>query len=342
MIAMLILYMGQIEFHQTGLIDLAPHEIYTQSYDAESASLVALSDDGTICILDENELQMVFIRPDGSLGKRVGREGKGPGEFKFFGPSGITWIPGEKVFAVMDWGNRRVSKFSPSGELISEFHAPRFADAPNYPNPKTLLYISAPNGQGGEHPRLMAFDIATQTPSTVWEYVPEKPIELTRGGNFVITFNWDPILTYGMGSDFIAIAFGSTKQIHMVGLNGKAIGAPIKAELRQFPVTDEQIAEQLDTLDANQKPIVKQNLVRPEFWPSILKIIVDRKDRIWAFGPRQELASPWQVNVFDRQGHLLGKGELPTIPALISEDTLYYISPDKNDDVALRKLGFNF
>jgi len=48
------------------------------------------------------------------------------------------------------------------------------------------------------------------------------------------------------------------------------------------------------------------------------------------------------VNVFDRQGNLLGSGDLPNIPALISEDTVFYISPDKNDDVALRKLSFNF
>jgi len=74
--------------------------------------------DGTIVVANGGTKQIRFYDASGKFLRSVGREGGGPGEFKQLG--GLFRLPADTI-AAFDWNLRRVSLFSPTGELVRSF-----------------------------------------------------------------------------------------------------------------------------------------------------------------------------------------------------------------------------
>lgn len=81
-----------------------PAELRILEFDAAS---VTWADDSTLVLIDSDVKQVVTIGTRSGVLRRIGREGSGPGEFRF--PTGLLAAGGELLVA--DIGTRRVSRF---------------------------------------------------------------------------------------------------------------------------------------------------------------------------------------------------------------------------------------
>jgi hypothetical protein len=102
---------------------------------------VLLGEDGQIYIAQPDDQTIRVFSHDGQLIRTIGRAGKGPGEFERLFTVGFL---GDTLYAT-DQGLRRVSLFTPTGDLIRTYDlatplissAPRYAYSPTVP--KVLL-----------------------------------------------------------------------------------------------------------------------------------------------------------------------------------------------------------
>ena len=79
-----------------------------------SALQMSFDGAGNLVVLDVLETRVVVIGPDGQLARVVGREGEGPGEFRFIRALAV-WRDGR--IAVPDMRHAAIQVFSPEGEL---------------------------------------------------------------------------------------------------------------------------------------------------------------------------------------------------------------------------------
>jgi hypothetical protein len=90
---------------------------------------LAVSEDGTIYVLDAQALEVRAYSPDGAFVRRFGRAGGGPGELGQ--PSGMVFLPDGRL-VVRDPRNARMNVYSPSGESLDSWPIPGgfFTSAP--------------------------------------------------------------------------------------------------------------------------------------------------------------------------------------------------------------------
>ena len=79
-----------------------------------SALQMSFDGAGNLVVLDVLETRVVVIGPDGQLARVVGREGEGPGEFRFIRALAV-WRDGR--IAVPDMRHSAIQVFGPEGEL---------------------------------------------------------------------------------------------------------------------------------------------------------------------------------------------------------------------------------
>ena len=135
--------------------------------------------------------------------------------------------------------------------------------------------------------------------------------------------------------------WGESSSINILDFQGKAAGKSFPVELPQYPLTKEQIKDQVMQFDESYRNLLAKNLVLRDFWPATSNIIVDSSDRIWAFSFQKEEGEPFSFRVFDRNGTRLADGEIEEIPAAILKNRLYYIHENGDEEVFLTGLGFD-
>lgn len=94
-----------------------------EEYSFGSVGGVAVLEDGTIWVGDSQRHAILRYSVEGEFLGQIGREGEGPGEFRY--PSAMRVMPDGRVF-VWDNGLIRVSEFSPEGEFVASFSPPTF------------------------------------------------------------------------------------------------------------------------------------------------------------------------------------------------------------------------
>ena len=296
------------------------------------ARALAVAEDGTVAIIDRDQGQIVLLDDQGQLVKRIDANGQGPGELE--SPVEISYSPEDQTFAVLDFVNARLSKWHKSGDFAAEFAMPNTFFRPGFKDATTVYLARSPFGRHGETPTLMTLNLKTNRQNTIWEAHPESPTVFSRIGNHSssgeMVWRWNPSLLYGIGTDFLAVAFGSDHSFHILDFEGNRIGKPIAVDLPVFPVTDDQIEEGMDLMPANMHRDLRAGLVKPGGWPVIRNLLVDGRNRIWVIGASAEVTSAHPFKVFDKQGNVLGTGEIEKIPLALNSDALYYFKGDKD------------
>lgn len=330
----LLLCMAKIELVPVETINLVEHDVFHINHVSAN---VAVAPDGRFAVFDSAANQAVLFSKNGQLIKRFGRKGQGPGEFDFFGQ--IQWIGDEEVWAVVDWGNTRVSKWSTKGELVSEAKTPRpsVGGAVHFPNPNTMVYSDFTFGVFGGNPRIITFDLVEQTSETIFEHELSHKIPVIRlksGG--VQLCAWNPALVYDTSSRFFAVAFGTDSAIHLLDYSGTSVHKTIYPEFKRYPITEEDVAQQKTNLQGSGGAAFEAAFETPETWPLITHLTIDHHGRIWIFGAKR-FGQTYPVMIYSAGGKKLAEGILEHLPAAIHKDVLYYIAWDEDEDPSFVK-----
>jgi len=318
-----------IDFNPTLKLDVTQFEIY-------EPPAAAVAHDGTIVICDSETGNLIYFSADGKLLRRVSSKGQGPGELQM--PGWIEWDPHKGVFRIGDYGNRRFSSWNLKGELKGETpffkgQGFMFKVMPN----DTLLLSRDLAGHFEGRPRLAIYPLNGTETEEIWAYELDKQREVTAadlpndGGRVARLLRWDPRLSYDAGSNFIAVTWGETQDIQILDLTGKK-QRQFGVEMPQYPLTKEQIQNQVMEFNERFRSLLAKNMVLREFWPATSQIIVDEADRIWTFSFQKEDGEPFSFRVFNSNGDKLGSGTLPEIPDSILKDKLYFFSQDEDEE----------
>jgi len=326
-------FLFAMEFTQSLKIDITQFEVYQQEG-------FAVSDDGIIVICDSEACNLIYLDPEGKLIRRVAGKGQGPGEFQR--PGWIEWLEGEQIFRVGDYANRRFSSWTDKGKLVKENPFPKGGAFFYIGMPKhQILFSRDPAGHFEGRPRLVVYNFEGEEIKEIWDHPLDKPKEVTaaelpnNGGSVARLLRWDPRLSFGVGDGFIAVTWGESSTIQVIDFQGKQLEKSFQVELPQFPLTKEQIQDQVLEFDESYRTLLAQNIVLREFWPATSFLSVDQSNRIWAFSFQKKDGDPYTFRVFDRQGKHLGGGKIHEIPTVIHNDKLYFIHENKDEEINL-------
>lgn len=315
--------------------NLSEHEIYR-------SRMFAVSDDGTVVVLDRDKNRAVRISPDGKTASQLGTNGEGPGELS--APGEITWSRKEQVFVILDAG-RRASKWDNNGVFVAEYRFNGNGRSPRMVGNKKMILARAQFGMNGGTPGLVQVRLGKDKAKEILNYVPDKPTTFTNAGNEAnplrIAFRWDPRLMFSTGSDFIAYAFGGEPTLHIIDFKGKQLVGPIAVRIQRFEVSDDQLEEGTLLMPNDWHAGIRKGLVRPEAWPYFREIHVDEKDRIWMVGSSRNVKSSHPYLLYSRTGKKLGRGYVRKSPLVISGDAMYYFD-DEGEDLHLEKATLQF
>lgn len=300
--------------------------------DIYRARVLAVAEDGVVALIDRDQRHIVFIDDMGQLLGRVTARGQGPGELA--NPVEIAYSPTDQSFAVLDFANARLSKWKKSGQFLVEHPMPRVFFRPGFSDADHVFLIRDPFGQNQNKPAIVVLNLKNNMQKIVWEATPKAALVFSRISNSdsadAIFWRWNPSLVYGIGSDFLAIAFGSEPTVHLIDFEGKVLAKPFGANLPQFSVSDTQIEDAFDLMPANMRSDLRAGLVKPSAWPVIRNILVDGKDRIWVVGGAADIDQPHLLQIYSKSGQILGSGKVEKMPLAASATAIYYLKGDED------------
>lgn len=312
-----------------------------EDYDVYRARTLAVADNGNVVVIDRDASAVLILDDQGNEVARLTANGQGPGEFQ--SPVEVCWSPVDQTFAVLDYGNSRLSKWSPRGEWIADYPAPTNVLHPRFVDEDTYLVTRNAGGMAGPDLLLLRVELGETDGEVLWQYQREERIDNTAadmGGEQVIRilFRWDPFLLYGTAGDLLATAYGNQSQINLLNVaDGDRRRPPVRLALPRYEVTDQQIDNGVELMPANMHAAIRRGLVRPDHWPPIRAVHVDEQQRIWVFGSSREMSASCPVRVLSKTGDLLGEGWVADVVLDVRNDSLYYIT-EREDGLWLGKV----
>jgi hypothetical protein len=307
-------------------------------------SHMAATEDGTICWVDQDTKQLVFLDSSGKMLSRVGRRGQGPGEFQAI--DHVGWLSEEHLFWAFDPQNSRLSFWTPEG-LVDDHHIQQNWDTnagPRLLNRERGFYIADNKGCKDSVPRVGGFHVEDPKRDVFWSMEPLKKdvgLHLHKGRrNITGNFEWDPILVFEMGNGFLAINYTEEATITIFDIEQNRIAHSWTTDTVRRPTTKEDrmriIEEEIPaSMRADLGPLVRQ----PSYYPAVKKLMIDGSNHIWVFSNPGAHGGAIPFQVFDRAGKMMRKGQVPEVPRYIQKSDIYFLETNDDGDLFLIKAG---
>lgn len=297
---------------------------------AEGGSLFAsiagvdMARDGRLFVLDGINKKIRIFDSAGKLLKELGRTGQGPGEW---GTPFIIKLVSENEIMVADAGNRKVVYLDPQGNLTREVSYARnmgliklqerngqYCAAEMGVEGNSLAYTIARYDSGFN--RLLKFDtLLTPMPisgSKINPYDMYFEFCLDSRGN----------LLYGLSSAYEIKCFDPEGKLFRI----------IRKEYRPRPITEKDRQEILSQLPETAGVNLKEMLAFPDYFPPFSAFLIDEADRLYVRTFEKGQAPHWYIwDVFDPDGKLIARVELPENTLLIKEGKLCAVEKDEED-----------
>ena len=311
-------------------IDLAKYEIF-------AAAPVTVTVNGTMLVIQEDDCQVLVFGKDGSLIRRIGNKGQGPGEFQR--PNGLYPIDGENNFWVNDPANGRYSRWNLEGKVLEEVSYPpgMFWFINFIPNSQ-LVFARDVAGHMTGRPHVSRYDLKTKQEVPLWEKPLDAKPKLTRGdldGRPVARLlEWDPKIVLATGKSFAVMTWNASDMVHKVDFEGNTIGKPFKIVMPRSPLTKDDVERQIKEWPEAIQRALRPNIVMRDEWPLVWLMRVDTEDRIWCWSFPRDGSQPLHTKVYSKDGKDLATFRMPYGANLITKDFLYVMAVDANKETA--------
>lgn len=282
----------------------------------------------------------------GTLRRRIGRSGSGPGEFGR--PVAMGWR-GDTLW-VADQSLRRVQFFSPSGRLIRTRSGDRWGHLIPLADGSYLAGRGiALDASRAPVVRLSADLKRADTVATLrWRALPQLKIP-TGSGSFIVgaaRFTDRAEREVGPRGDVIyliepdpnptaraaAIRVRSLEPSGRLRWEKRIPYQPVELSNRRFEAAVEELASGHDGAGRIDRGAVRKAMTRPEFLPALAHSLVATNGDLWLRWEQDSEVRP-EWTVLDRQGAIIGRFRFPAgvNPHRIDGDRVYAVSTDRDD-----------
>jgi hypothetical protein len=290
--------------------DLAIGGEESADYVFATISSVAVSDDGTIFVLDQKDWNVKVFDRDGKFLRTFGKAGEGPGEFSM--PRSIHFTARDEVVVVEM--NRRLSFFKMSGEFVRTVSA------------GTLNFMDArPDSKGNFFVYLLAMEEANpryelrKVDGGLKDLfaVESSPMPNTERDGFNPFF---PVLRWALlPGDRVVCGYAVKYEFRIHDAAGRIV-RKIQMDPDPVPISKEDIDERTK----GTPPALRQTMKIPKYYPAFRYIVTDDEDRIFVLTwERPPDRKGFYFDVFDREGRYIVRTVLPVILPLIRKGYLY-------------------
>lgn len=346
-----------LEWSYDTLVVLGGFEVEDPAFQFGSVTRngLATDSDGNLYVLDADGRRILgFTRTGLALGT-WGREGAGPGEFGggFAGPQTMAMGPGDTLW-VGDLANQRMTLIPVRGG--SPGSVP-LGDQPVGIGGKMVVGASGalaeltsfsftPGADAGFPPRPLVWIGRDGSPGdTVWTApAPERDlVTFNQGGNQMMV-----MLTRRFSPDFLWVRFAdgtlavqdaADYRIELLRPDGsvrrrieRAPAARPVSEADRQKVIDE-LLEPPEEENTFSTPEVRRQMAESATFsdvvPRVVSLLRDGRDRLWAGVSENEPGEVERIDVYDREGQLLGELPLLDMPTwFLGDDHAVFLDED--------------
>jgi hypothetical protein len=315
--------------------------------------------EGRIYVADGSEIRV--FDPSGTLVRRFGGAGAGPGEIR--SAQSIGWIG--DTLAVLDPGNGRLGLFTRTGAWVGQRPYMALSGSGIRLHPVGLREIYMPfigsvgqtvglvfvrQTDGGASDTLIAYLDQSGSDSEWGRRGNAMRVVCTHsGGSGISSYNADlsPKSILVPAPDRLrAVAWGSEYRIAMIDAAGDTIRV-IERDLPARPIADAEWVEEqrkfdefLDTLE--DESCDSRTLPRPTERRLLLGIYFDADGQMWV---ERDTGSGTAFDVFDHTGRLIATLDTPTrldrVPPYVRDSRLYMVITDELDVEYVKVIDFS-
>lgn len=302
---------------------------------------VAEGKNGRIYVLDGGAHKIYILASNGKLEKSFGQKGKGPGDI--YNPYGMKYLPSDQII-ITEWMNT-VSIFSKEGKIIKRielnskggiFH--RISTIS-----QNRFICSKRSSDGSKRPIIV--NKKGEIIKTLEFNSPSATISIKDGDknmNFsMYNSAYTPDLPMATSSELVAVGYTREYKIGIFNSEGKKLGE-LKRSIKPQSFKEKEIAHIANGVKKLKWPPRVVNLIikaipkNKNFFNRILMT----KNHILVFRVPDDITSEsnfYKVDIFTTKGKFLGTGTLSERIVSITDEFLYCLKTDDDDNLLLIK-----
>jgi hypothetical protein len=320
----------------------------------EVGGAVRLSD-GSIALANAGSGQIRFYDPSGVFLRSVGRKGEGPGEFEQAQIAGL--LDGDTV-VVVDSNLRRISLIPPSGGVVDVGRLAEDLGGNVFPRGMFdgggvvvgggFYWSSSGEGQlsDGYTRRPTVYRSASRDGSLATDFGEFPGSEFfmqvrSSGGGMSMMARLIPFGKYAMaavGPDRFHFGSGDSYEIRSYAEDGR-LARIVRWDRPPVPVAEahvnarieEAVAEASDPNEAREVRQTYAELPVPDFFPAFAGLEADRFGNLWVEDYRMPGDHRTTFHVFDADGRLVGRVDLPEEMELLDLGEDYLLALFRDD-----------
>ncbi|MBC7361587.1 MAG: 6-bladed beta-propeller [Candidatus Aminicenantes bacterium] len=284
----------------------------------------AVTADGRIVVLDSKEKKIKIFDPAGKLLKEFGREGQGPGEWSM--PVGLQLVSNRQLI-VADGGGRKLVYLDLEGNLLKEV---------SYAKKLALMkiiergscYLATEMGLEGNS---LTYNVALYDANFDQLFkIDTLLMPMPTGGSKINPF--DTAYDYCLDSKGNIIYGRATAyEIKYFTPEGKLFKV-VRKEYQPQAISEKDKQDILKMIPETAGINLKEMLAFPEKYPAFSSLFVDEEDRLYVRTyERGKVRDSYVVDIFNQEGKLIARCEMPEGGFLMKGGKLYAVEKDEED-----------